>query len=61
VSAKQRRFFRYAAANPEESGVPKSVSKEFNESDPGGKLPEQAPNTKKKGRLSYSHSRNAAS
>jgi hypothetical protein len=41
VSEKQRRFFRWAAANPKESGVKKSVSKEFNEADPGGKLPEQ--------------------
>jgi len=39
VSEKQRRFMRYAAANPKESGVPKSVSKEFNDADPGGKLP----------------------
>jgi hypothetical protein len=31
---------RFAAANPKESGVPKSVSSEFNNADPGGKLPE---------------------
>lgn len=41
VSEKQRRFFRWAEANPKESDVKKSVSKEFNEADPGGKLPEQ--------------------
>jgi len=41
VSEKQRRFFRWAAANPKASGVKKSVSKEFNDADPGGKLPEK--------------------
>lgn len=40
VSASQRRFFRWAEAHPKESGVKRSVSKEFNDSDPGGKLPE---------------------
>lgn len=39
VSEKQRRFMRYAAAHPKQSGVPKSVSSEFNNADPGGKLP----------------------
>ncbi len=41
VSEKQRKFMRYAAKDPEGSGVPKSVSKEFNSSDKGGKLPEK--------------------
>jgi hypothetical protein len=41
ASEKQRRFMRWAAANPGESGVSKKVSGEFNESDPGGKLPER--------------------
>ena len=40
VSAAQRRFMRFAAEHPKESGVPASVSKEFNDADPGGKLPE---------------------
>ena len=42
VSEKQRRFMRYAAANPKASGVPKSVSAEYNSADPGGKLPKSA-------------------
>lgn len=46
---------RYAAEHPEESGVPKSVSKEFNESDPGGKLPEKKNSRKRK--LTYSQPR----
>lgn len=53
VSGKQRRFFRWAEAHPEESGVPKKVSHEFNEADPGGKLPERKSKTdeeRKKGR-----------
>ena len=41
VSQSQRRFMRWAAENPKESGVPKKVSSEFNEADPGGKLPEK--------------------
>lgn len=41
VSEKQRRFMRFAAANPKASGVSKSVSSEFNNADPGGKLPER--------------------
>lgn len=41
-SEKQRRFFRWAEANPKESGVPKKVSREFNKADPGGKLSESA-------------------
>jgi hypothetical protein len=51
VSSKQRKFFRWAEEHPQQSGVPKSVSAEFNESDPGGKLPE----TKRK--LPYKRSR----
>lgn len=42
VSEKQRRFMRYAAAHPKESGVPRKVSAEFNSADPGGKLPKSA-------------------
>lgn len=41
VSQAQRRFFRWAEKHPQESGVKRSVSKEFNDSDPGGKLPER--------------------
>jgi hypothetical protein len=33
---------RYAAEHPKDSGVPASVSKEYNDADPGGKLPETA-------------------
>jgi hypothetical protein len=40
VSQSQRRFFRWADEHPEESGVSRKVSEEFNSSDPGGKLPE---------------------
>lgn len=40
VSQAQRRFFRWADEHPEESGVSRKVSEEFNRSDPGGKLPE---------------------
>lgn len=39
VSEKQRRFMRWAAANPKASGVSKKVSGDFNRADPGGKLP----------------------
>lgn len=46
VSEKQRRFMRYAAAHPKASGVPKSVSSEFNSADPGGKLPKSAKSSK---------------
>jgi hypothetical protein len=41
-SEKQRRLFRAAAADPalrERKGISKKVAVEFNESDPGGKLP----------------------
>lgn len=41
VSEAQRRFFRWAEKNPKASGVSKSVSKEFNDADQGGKLPEK--------------------
>ena len=41
VSQAQRRFFRWAAAHPKESGVSRKVSAEFNDADKGGKLPEQ--------------------
>lgn len=40
-SEAQRRFFRWAEEHPSESGVSKSVSKEFNNADPGGELPER--------------------
>jgi hypothetical protein len=42
VSEKQRRLFRAAAANPalrKQKGISLSVARDFNESDPGGKLP----------------------
>ena len=39
VSEAQRRFMRWASEHPSEAGVKKSVSEEFNEADPGGKLP----------------------
>lgn len=44
VSEKQRRLFRWAAANPKQAakeGIKPSVAKEFNKADPGGKLPEE--------------------
>lgn len=41
VSEKQRRFMRYAEEHPKAAGVSNSVAKEFNEADPGGKLPER--------------------
>ena len=44
VSQAQRRFFRWAEANPKQAakrGVSPSVAKEFNEADQGGKLPER--------------------
>lgn len=47
VSEKQRRFMRWAAANPKASGVPKAVSSEFNAADPGGKLPKEKRDRKK--------------
>lgn len=54
VSQKQRRFMRWAAAHPKESGVSKKVSGEFNRADPGGKLPERV----KEGRPAKAKSRN---
>lgn len=42
VSQKQRKAMRAAAANPgvaKKMGIPRSVAREFNASDPGGKLP----------------------
>ncbi len=45
-SQSQRRFFRWTEKHPEESGVPRSVSKEFNNSDKGGKLPERVRKTR---------------
>jgi hypothetical protein len=44
VSEKQRRLFRWAASDPKaaaERGIKPSVAKDFNESDPGGKLPKR--------------------
>lgn len=41
VSEKQRRFMRFAEAHPKEAGVSKKVAHEFNQADPGGKLPEK--------------------
>lgn len=45
VSEKQRKAMFAAAAGKSTIGIPKSVGKEFADSDPGGRLPE-----KKKGR-----------
>ena len=55
VSEKQRRFMRFAAENPKASGVPRKVSREFNDADPGGKLPNRVKDGKpvKKGRGWY--------
>jgi hypothetical protein len=42
VSEKQRKLFRWAEDHPKEAaarGIKPSVAKEFNASDPGGKLP----------------------
>jgi len=44
VSEKQRKLFRWAAAHPKEArsrSIKPGVAKEFNEADPGGKLPER--------------------
>jgi len=45
VSEKQRKLFRWAAANPKAAakrGIKAGVARDFNKSDPGGKLPEKA-------------------
>lgn len=52
-SEAQRRLFRWAAANPKQAakeGISPSVAKEFNNTDPGGKLPSRikAKHAKKK-------------
>ena len=42
VSEKQRKLFRWAAANPKAAakrGIKAGVARDFNKSDPGGKLP----------------------
>ena len=47
VSEKQRKLFRWAAANPKaasDRGIKQSVAEEFNEADPGGKLPVRVSN-----------------
>lgn len=44
VSQAQRRLFRWAAENPKaaaKKGISAGVAKEFNDADPGGKLPER--------------------
>jgi hypothetical protein len=49
VSESQRKLFRWAAANPSEAagrGIKPSVAKEFNATDPGGKLPAHVKNGK---------------
>lgn len=53
VSEKRRHFMRFAAAHPKESGVPKSVSTEFNDADPGGKLPARAKSDEDKMKSRY--------
>lgn len=43
VSQEQRRLMRWAAANPKAAkarGINPAVAREFNNADPGGKLPE---------------------
>jgi hypothetical protein len=39
VSEAQRRLMFWAKAHPKASGIKPSVSKEFTDADPGGKLP----------------------
>lgn len=42
VSEKQRKLFRWAAAHPKQAsarGIKPAVAREFNNADPGGKLP----------------------
>jgi hypothetical protein len=39
VSEAQRRLMWWARSNPKASGIKPSISKEFTDSDPGGKLP----------------------
>lgn len=44
VSEKQRKLFRWAAANPKAAakrGIKPGVAREFNDADPGGKLPKR--------------------
>lgn len=51
VSEKQRALFRWAEANPEKAarrGIKPSVAKEFNNADPGGKLPSTSAQGKRK-------------
>ncbi len=50
VSEKQRKLFRWAAANPAAArarGIKPAVAKDFNAADPGGKLPKVAKPAKK--------------
>ena len=45
VSQQQRKAMRAAAASPKvakQMGIPQKVAREFNKSDPGGKLPRTA-------------------
>lgn len=51
-SEAQRRLFRWAAAHPKQAakeGISRSVAKEFNDTDPGGKLPKRVKTRAKKG------------
>ena len=41
VSEKQSKAMRAAKAGKSNLGIPKSVGKEFSDSDPGGKLPKR--------------------
>lgn len=59
VTEPQRKLFRWAAANPKAAakrGIKPGVAKEFNEADPGGKLPERVKDGEPvKTRLRYPH------
>ena len=52
VSQKQRRAMRAAASGRSTLGIPRSVGKDFSDSDPGGKLPMKKKH-KGKGRSQY--------
>jgi hypothetical protein len=58
VSQEQRKLFRWAAANPKAAakrGIKASVAKEFNDADPGGKLPAEVKDGKPRRGLNYNH------
>lgn len=50
-SQQQRKLFRAAEASPEvrkRTGISKKVAQEFNQSDPGGKLPKRVAKKKRR-------------